>query len=201
MSLSAQRKKRKRNGTREGPVIKVGWQASTAAAARFSDRDGEGICTGQTISCHQQRAGHACVLLALDLARLSGFTRSQLCARQGKAHGVLAVAAACAGKPAAPTQRSPEPTAARASEPLAMLRSERNPAVAHTFIARPRSAPAISSPAYRSLGALLKCPRSRSVSLCCFCDDLSDTGRQLWTMKASERFGVEWFNRGKTSLM
>ena len=120
---------------------------------------------------------------------------------QGKAHGVLAVAAACAGKPAAPTQRSPEPTAARASEPLAMLRSERNPAVAHTFIARPRSSPAISSPAYRSLGALLKCPRSRSVSLCCFCDDLSDTGRQLWTMKASERFGVEWFNRGKTSLM
>ena len=42
---------------------------------------GEGICTGQTIPCHQQRAGHACVLLALDLARLSGFTRSQLCAR------------------------------------------------------------------------------------------------------------------------
>ena len=41
----------------------------------------EGICTGQTIPCHQQRAGHACVLLALDLARLSGFTRSQLCAR------------------------------------------------------------------------------------------------------------------------
>ena len=40
----------------------------------------EGICTGQTIPCHQQRAGHACIL-ALDLARLSGFTRSQLCAR------------------------------------------------------------------------------------------------------------------------
>lgn len=42
---------------------------------------GEGICTGHTIPCHQQRAGHACVLMALDLARLSGFTRSQLCAR------------------------------------------------------------------------------------------------------------------------
>lgn len=118
-----------------------------------------------------------------------------------KAHGVLAVDAACAGKPAAPTQRSREPTAARASEPLAMLRSERNPAVAHTLIARPRSSPAISSPAYRRLGALLKCPRSRSVSLCCFCDDLSDRGRQLWTVKGSERFHVEWFNRGKTSLV
>lgn len=108
-------------------------------------------------------------------------------AARGKAHGVLAVNAACAGKPAAPTQRSPEPTAARASEPLAMLRSEGNPTVAHTSIARPRSSPAISSPAYRRLGALLKCPRSRSVSLCCFCDDLSDRGRRLCNDDGSER--------------
>lgn len=122
-----------------------------SGCAFLRPRRREGICTGQTISCHQQRAGHACVLLALDLARLSGFTRS----RSSALHGVLAVDAARAGKPAAPTQRSPEPTAARASEPLAMLRSERNPAVAHTLIARPRSSPAISSPAYRRLGALL----------------------------------------------
>lgn len=148
---------------------------------------GEGICTGQMIPCHQQRAGHACVLLALDLARLSGFTRSQLCARHA---ALLAVDAACAGKPAAPTQRSPEPTAARASERLAMLRSERNPAVAHTFIARPRSPAAISTPAYHRLGGLLKCPRSRSVSLCCFCHDLSDRDRYLWALQASDRFGV-----------
>ena len=119
---------------------------------------------------------------------------------QGKAHGVLAVNAACAGKPAAPTQRSPEPTAARASEPLAMLRSERNPAVAHTFIARPRSSAAISSPAYHRLGDLFKCPRSRSVSLCCFCHDLSDRDRYLWALQASERFGVIFVYRNKTSL-
>jgi hypothetical protein len=48
LRLSAQREKKNRNGTREGPVIKAGWQASTAAAARFSDR--EGICTGSTNS-------------------------------------------------------------------------------------------------------------------------------------------------------
>lgn len=52
-----------------------------SGCAFLRSREGEGICTGQTIPCHQQRAGHACVLLALDLARLSGFTRSQLCAR------------------------------------------------------------------------------------------------------------------------
>ena len=158
---------------------------------------GEGICTGQTIPCHQQRAGHACVLLALDLARLSGF--DPITALR-KAHGVLAVDAACAGKPAAPTQRSPEPTAARASEPLAMPRSERNPAVAHTFIARPRSSAAISSPAYHRLGGLFKCPRSRSVSLCCFCHDLSDRDRYLRAPQASERFGVIFVYRNKTSL-
>lgn len=151
MSLSAQRKKRKRNGTREGPVIKVGWQASTAAAARFSDREGErGFAQGRRFHAisSEQATLASCwrsiwpAFLALpDHAAL-------LCAR----HGVLAVDAARA---AAPTQRSPEPTAARASEPLAMLRSERNPAVAHTLIARPRSSPAISSPAYRRLGALL----------------------------------------------
>ena len=117
-----------------------------------------------------------------------------------KVHSVLAVDAACAGKPAAPTQRSPEPTAARASEPLAMLRSERNPAVAHTFIARPRSSAAISSPAYHRLGGLFKCPRSRSVSLCCFCHDLSDRDRYLWALQASERFGVIFVYRNKTSL-
>ena len=151
MSLSAQRKKRKRNGTREGPVIKVGWQASTAAAARFSDREGErGFAQGRrfhAISSEQAtlafcwRSIWPAFLALPDHAAL-------LCAR----HGVLAVDAARA---ATPTQRSPEPTAARASEPLAMLRSERNPAVAHTLIARPRSSPAISSPAYRRLGALL----------------------------------------------
>ena len=78
---------------------------------------------------------------------------TQLCSAQGTACWPLMPARA--GKPAAPTQRSREPAAARASEPLAMLRSERNPAVAHTLIARPRSSPAISSPAYRRLGALL----------------------------------------------
>jgi hypothetical protein len=79
------------------------------------------------------------------------FTRSQsFCAR----HGVLAVVAAHAWESAAPTRRSTELTAVRASEPLALLRSETNPTVAHTFIARPRSSPAISSPAYRRLEAL-----------------------------------------------
>ena len=132
-------------------MIKVGWQASTAAAARFSDREGErGFAQGRRFHAisSEQATLASCwrsiwpAFLALpDHAAL-------LCAR----HGVLAVDAARA---AAPTQRSPEPTAARASEPLAMLRSERNPAVAHTLIARPRSSPAISSPAYRRLGALL----------------------------------------------
>jgi hypothetical protein len=66
------------------------------------------------------------------------FTRSQsFCAR----HGVLAVVAAHAWESAAPTRRSTELTAVRASEPLALLRSETNPTVAHTFIARPRSPP------------------------------------------------------------
>ena len=81
-----------------------------SGCAFLRSREGEGICTGQTIPCHQQRAGHACVLLALDLARLSGFTRSQLCARHTACWPLLA--AACAGKPAAPTQRdrrSPRP--------------------------------------------------------------------------------------------
>lgn len=41
-----------------------------SGCAFLRSREGEGICTGQTIPCHQQRAGHACVLLALDLARL-----------------------------------------------------------------------------------------------------------------------------------
>jgi hypothetical protein len=160
-----------------------------SGCAFLRSREGEGICTGQTIPCHQQRAGHAGVLLALDLARLSGFTRSQLCARHSACWPLMCCVRweTCRTH----TTRSTKPTAARASEPLAMLRSERNPAVAHTFIARPRSSPAISSPAYRRLGALLKCPRSRSVSLCCFCDDLSDRARQLWTVKGSERFHVE----------
>ena len=144
----------KRNGTREGPVIKVGWQASTAAAARFSDREGErGFAQGRrfhAISSEQATLAFCWRSIWPAFLALPDHV-ALLCAR----HGVLAVDAARAGKPAAPTQRSPEPTAARASEPLAMLRSERNPAVAHTLIARPRSSPAISSPAYRRLGALL----------------------------------------------
>ena len=166
--MSAQRKKRERDGTREGPVIKVGWQASTAAAARSSDRDGRGFAQGRRFHAISSEQATLAFWRSIWPAFLALPDHSSA---QGKAHGVLAVDAACAGKPAAPTQRSPEPTAARASEPLAMLRSEENPAVAHTFIARPRSPPAISSPAYHRLGALLKCPRSSSVSLCCFCDD------------------------------
>lgn len=160
---------------------------------------GEGICTGQGRRFHaisSEQATLAFCWRSIWPAFLA-LTRSQLCARHT---GVLAVDAACAGKPAAPTQRSPEPTAARASEPLAMPRSERNPAVAHTFIARPRSSAAISSPAYHRLGGLLKCPRSRSVSLCCFCHDLSDTDRYLRAPQASERFGVIFVYRNKTSL-
>lgn len=90
MSLSAQRKKRKRNGTREGPVIKVGWQASTAAAARFSDRAKErGFAQGRRFHAisSEQATLASCwrsiwpAFLALpDHAAL-------LCAR----HGVLAV--------------------------------------------------------------------------------------------------------------
>ena len=109
MSLSAQREKRKRNGTREGPVIKVGWQASTAAAARFSDRAKErGFAQG--------RRFHA---ISSEQATLASCWRSIWPAfwlypitALRKAHGVLAVDAACAGKPAAPTQRdrrSPRP--------------------------------------------------------------------------------------------
>ena len=165
MSLSAQRKKRKRNGTREGPVIKVGWRASTAAAARFSDR--EGICAGQNdlmpSAASRPRLRAVGARIGPPFWLLPDH-RSQSSARKAR-HGVLAVVAAHAWESAAPTRRSMEATAARASEPLALLRSERNPAVAHTFVARPRSPPTISSPAYRRLEGLVN---ARDRDLCHF---------------------------------
>ena len=181
MSLSAQRKKRKRNGTREGPVIKVGWQASTATAARFSDR--EGICTGQNDSMPSAASRPRLRAVgARDGPPFWLYPITQLCAR----HGVLAVVAA-RWESAAPTRRSTEATAARASEPLALLRSERNPAVAHTFVARPRSPPAISSPAYRRLEA---CLNARDRDLCHFAASATISATEVRSCRQPRRAHV-----------
>lgn len=180
------RERRKRNGTRDGRVIKAGWQASTAAAARFSDH--EGFCTGQydfmpsAASRPRLRTG------AREGPPFWLYPIAQLCAR----HGVLAVAAVMEDS-AAPTPRSAEATAAPASEPLALLRSEGNPAVAHTLLAWARSPPAISSPAYRRLGL---CLNARDRDLCHFAASATITAMEvricrrwkrgpLWMVKAS----------------
>lgn len=115
-----------------------GWLASELPQRlRFTptERARRDLRLGQTVSWHQQRAGHACivrVLSAMDTARLSGFLPDVVLRKGQRAAGNL-----------------PRPhlwaigggTAVRASERLALLRSEgERSAQAHTFFAGPRSA-------------------------------------------------------------
>ena len=168
MSLSAQRKKRKRNGTREGPVIKVGWQASTAAAARFSDREGRGDL---------HRADDF-MPSAASRPRLRSGARfgppfwllpdhKALCARHTACWPLLLRAL---GKLPHPHDDLDGGHGCASERTTGLVQIGNKPRRGPYFDRRAQ----IPSPAYRRLEALLKCPRSRSVSLCCFCDDLSD---------------------------
>lgn len=181
------RERKKRNGTRDGRVIKAGWQASTAAAARFSDH--EGICTGQYDSMPSAASRPRLRAGAREGPPFWLYPIAQLCARLG----VLA-AAAVMGDLAARTPRSAEATTAPASEPLALLRSEGNPAVAHTLLAWPRSPPSISSPAYRRLGL---CFNARDRDLCHFAASATITAIEVRICRRWKR-GPLWMEKAST---
>lgn len=163
---------------RDGLVIKAGWPRRAeceAAAARFSDRDGRWASEGDlrrrtlaSFACFWRSMWPAFLLRPITLR----------CVRPRSA-----VRCCCAGMPPLqqPTPRS------HSSEPPALLRSETNPAMAHTLAARPRSSREISSPAYHSLAPGHKCPRSRSVSLCCLAGDRCDTRPCLRVMRRGEQ--------------
>jgi hypothetical protein len=95
----------------------------------------------------EQRAGHACVL-ALQMARLSGFTRSQLCARRG-VQAVVAVMGICRTHTTI-VKGGGHGSASERTSGLAEIggKSRRGP----YFRCKARSPRAISSPAYRRLG-------------------------------------------------
>lgn len=182
MGWSAQgKKKRKRNGS-------SGWacdksrlaQASGGrgqAAARFSERAkgrARGICTGpHTISCHRQRAKER-----LHRSRASGARFGPPFCLYPITLPCSAARCCCAGScrnAHAHTTIGGGYCGHQRANHWPCWKPETNPAMAHTLAARPRSPRAISSPAYPRLGPGHKCPRSRSVSLCCFCLDLCDT--------------------------
>jgi hypothetical protein len=132
------------------------------------------------------------VLLVLDLARLSGFTRSrssaQCCARQGTAWWPLLLGI-CR------THRMIGGGHGNASErTTGLAQTGEKPRRVPYFGRKAQIVPCDLISCLSRPRALFKCPRSRSVSLCGLCEDQCDDVGTYWRWKRAN------VSMGKTSI-